>query len=480
MTEKYEYNIGLEIHIKLNSKNKLFCKCKNIQDFDTITPNSNICPVCSWQPWALPVLNKEPLQKAILLGLALNCEINELSYFDRKSYFYPDLPLGFQISQFNIPTNWNGYVNFFIKDYEEEKKIRIERAHIENDAGKTIHEWDKCLLDYNRAWTPLVEIVTYPDFTSSEEVIEFIKELQRRVRFNNIWDANMEKGQLRCDVNISIKEKWSQKLWSKVELKNINSFWAIDRAIDFEFKRQSEILENWGQVQQATRGWNDEKRESYLMRSKEEALDYRYFPEPDLPLIKINKEFLEETKQKLTQHSYLKIKKYKEEYKFNKEYINALIQNQEINELFESCIQNDISANIAAKFIISFVIRTLKEKEISLWEFQFTRKQFFEFLKLLEDWKLMENQSKKVFFEMLETWKNPWDIMEEKWLKAINQEQIKEIVKEVLSQNPHAVEDIKKWENKAIGFLIWEIMKRSWGKADPKKAKDFINEIVQE
>ncbi len=478
MIEKYEYRIWLEIHIKLNSINKLFCQCKNEQEFDDLQANTNVCPVCMGQPGALPVLNKEPLEKAILLGHALKCQVNEFSAFDRKSYFYPDLPAGFQITQLPFPTNWNGLVNFFINNFEDEVEIKIERAHIENDAGKTIHEWWKWILDYNRAGTPLVEIVTFPDFTSDEEVVEFLKELQRIARYNNIWFADLERWQMRVDVNISVRKKWETKLGTKVEVKNMNSFWSIKRAIEFEFERQVELIEKWWSVDQETRWRDDAQKLSYTMRSKEDSLDYRYFPEPDLPKLKLEKDYIDEIKQRLVESPYSRIKRYKEEYKFNKEYINSLISSHDINDYFEYMVQNWIDYALAAKWIVGSVLRFLSDAGTTIADLKFTKEQFISFLKLIQDGKLMDSHAKQVLFEMKDTGKNPEKIIEEKWLKPIDNSEIESIVQQVLNDNPNAVEDFKNGKMNAVGFLVGQVMKKSAGKADPKTAKELIEKAL--
>lgn len=472
----YEYTVWLEIHVKLNSKTKLFCKCKNDQEFDNISSNENICPVCTGQPWALPVLSQEPFEKAVMLWLALNCKIANESYFDRKSYFYPDLPLWYQITQLNAPTNEEWYVNFFTENYNQENSVRIERAHIESDAWKTIHEWGKAMLDFNRAGTPLVEIVTYPDFESDDQVVDFLKELQRLVRFNNIWFADMEKWQLRVDVNISTRKKGDDQLWTKVELKNMNSFWAIKRAINNEFERQKQILESGEEIQQQTRWWDDDLWESYLMRSKEDALDYRYFPEPDMPPVYITENEIWKIKQTLVEPTFSKIKRYTKDYGFNKEYVNALIQNTDINFYFEDIVNNWIQPKLAAKWIVTELLWFMSNDIQYLTDFKFGKKQFFDFLELIQNWQLMDSHGKQVLKEMVNTGKNPTQIIEEKWLKPMNLDDIEWFVDEVLAENPQAVEDIKNWEQKAIGFLVWQVMKKSQWKAEPKQ----VNKLIQD
>lgn len=306
--------IGLEIHIKLKSANKMFCQCKNQQNFDNLIPNTNICAVCTGQPGALPTLSDEVLEKALLLGKALKCKINEISSFDRKSYFYPDLPMGYQITQLYHPTNTKGQVSFFLDNYTDEKTIHIQDAHMENDTGKMIHNGGQALIDFNRAGTPLVEIVTLPDFRNAEEVIEFLKELQRIVRYNDIADADLEKGQMRVDVNISVRVSEDAPLGTRVEVKNINSFGMIKRAIEHEQARQEKIYTQGETFTQQTRGRDDSKGESYLMRSKEDALDYRYFPEPDLPPLKLNNETFEQLNNATIIIPHIIIKQFNKEY----------------------------------------------------------------------------------------------------------------------------------------------------------------------
>ena len=478
MNNNYETVMWLEIHIKLNSTNKLFCRCKNEQEFDNLQPNTNICPVCTWQPWALPVLSLEPLEKAVALGLALNCQVNEVSMFDRKSYFYPDLPMWYQITQLYKPTNIEWKIKFFVDNYQKEVEIRIKQAHIEADAWKTVHEGWKAYLDFNRAWTPLVEIVTYPDFRSEEEVIEFLKELQRIVRYNNIWYADLEKWQLRCDVNISVKKKWDKKLWTKVELKNMNSFSAIKSAIEHERKRQIRLLESWQQVDQETRWWNDAKKTSYTMRSKEEALDYRYFPEPDLPPLKLEKQFIDNIRKTIVESPFQKAKRYKEKYWFHKEFITPLIQNIKIANYFERLVNNKIKPKTATKWVVNMILRHLNENKTDIEQFPIKYEYIQTLLQKIDEWQLIENQAKQVYKEMLETWKDPKTIIKEKWFKPQNTEELESIVKKVLDNNPKVVEDIKNWKTNAIWFLIWQVMRETAWSANPKQVNKLINQTI--
>lgn len=478
MTDRYEIVIWLEIHIKLNSDNKMFCQCKNEQEFGMLEANTNICPVCTAQPWALPVLNKQPLEKAILLWHELNCKINEYSWFERKSYFYPDLPVGFQITQLEMPTNWLWYLDFFINDFQEEKRIRIDRAHLENDAWKTIHENWKWIVDFNRAWTPLVEIVTYPDFRSDIEVVEFLKELQRRVKFNNISWWELDKGQMRCDVNISLRNLGCDQYWTKVEIKNMNSFGAIQRAIQHEYIRQQNLLNAWKSIDQETRGWDDVKKSSYTMRSKEDSLDYRYFPEPDLPVLQLDMNWVESLKSSLVESSYSRIKRYKEQYGLNKEYINSLIQSTDINLFFEDTVAAWIDPKLAANWMLGYLLRCLNDSDSCLWDLKVSKQQFIDFCKLIQDWKLADAQWKQVIMEMIDTWKNADIIIEEKWFKPVDSWELDSIVKNVIASNPWPVNDVKDWKMQAIWFLVWAVMKESKWKANPKQAKELVEKYI--
>lgn len=498
--------IWLEIHIKLKSINKIFCQCKNEQNFDSLQANTNICPVCTAQPGALPTLSEEVLWKALLLWKALNCEINNPSQFDRKSYFYPDLPMGYQITQLYKPTNVKGKVSFFVdNEYSKERTIHIQDAHMESDTGKMIHNWWEALLDFNRAGTPLVEIVTLPDFTSADEVVEFLKELQRIVRYNNIADADLEKWQMRCDVNISVREKESDPYGTRVEVKNMNSFAAIKRAIQYEYERQSDLYNKWEKFEQQTRGRDDTKWVSYLMRSKEDALDYRYFPEPDLPPLVLNNETLKQLDNETLEIPYQIIKKFKE-FWFHKEYINAIISDKETLDYFLSILssfgkvkwneipqggrggqrpedlKNDelIQAKLIAKRISWPLSARTKENYKSINELNFSKNQFQEFIKIAQEWKILDNQLKIVMDEMLTNGKNPNGIIKEKWfdVPAIDNNELENIVKLVLEESPDIVQQYKWWKTTTLWFFVWQVMKKTWWKSDPKIIWEMISKIL--
>ncbi|HKL43948.1 MAG TPA: Asp-tRNA(Asn)/Glu-tRNA(Gln) amidotransferase subunit GatB [Candidatus Absconditabacterales bacterium] len=477
---KYLKTIGLEIHIKLNTPSKMFCQCKNEQNFDTLLPNTNICPVCTGQPGTLPTLSKDVLKLSLKLGKALNCKINKESQFDRKSYFYPDLPMGYQITQLYKPTNVDGEMSFFVKNYEEEKKVNILDAHMENDTAKMIHNEGQALIDFNRAGTPLVEIVTGPDFSNEEEVVEFLKELQRIVRYNDISNADMEKGQMRVDVNISIRENESDPLGTRVELKNINSFGMIKRAINNEYTRQIDMVEKGEKFEQQTRMWNDMEGISKLMRSKEDALDYRYFPEPDMPILSLSDETLQGCNDETLIIPHDIIKKFKQEYGFHKEYINALIGDQTTLNYFLDIVKDGIKPKTIAKRIAGPINAYMKENFVDINNLKFDIKQFKEFLKITEDGKIMDSQLKMVMEEMLETGKSAQEIIKEKGFDtpAVDSGELEGIVKKVLEKNPNIVEQYKGGKTSTIGFFVGQVMKKTQGKANPKEVKEIVAKIL--
>lgn len=473
--------IGLEIHIKLNTPNKMFCQCQNEQNFETLTPNTHICPVCTGQPGALPTLSKEVVEKALILGKVLNCKVNEYSQFDRKSYFYPDLPMGYQITQLYKPTNVLGQVSFFLNNYTEEKTVHILEAHMENDTAKMIHNGSSALLDFNRAGTPLVEIVTNPDFSSTDEVVEFLKELQRLMRYNDISDADMEKGQMRCDVNISVRKNESDPLGTRAEIKNINSFGMVKRAIEHEQARQEAIYEKGETFSQQTRGRDDTKWESYLMRSKEDALDYRFFPEPDLPQLYIDQAMKDWLAQEKTISTYTEIKKLKEEYWFNKEYINALIRNREILDYFNELVNKGFEPKLAAKRIVPYNEDIAQLSTRVNDELVRDRNQFEKFLTIAWSWDFIESQLKIIIAERYDTWKGIEEIIKEKGFDApsMDPNELESIVDTILQENASIVEQYKWGKTTTMGFFVGQVMKKTWGKVNPKAAQEVIERKLQ-
>jgi len=480
---KYLLTIWLEVHLKIKAPNKLFCQCKNEQNFDVLMPNTNICPVCTAQPGALPTLSAEPLWKALLLGKILNCKIQKKSSFDRKSYFYPDLPMGYQITQLYHPTNVDGSVSFFVDDdYKEERTVGIRDAHIENDTAKMIHDSGQALIDFNRAGTPLVEIVTQPDFVSGSEVTAFLKELQRRAKYNGISDADMDKWQMRIDVNISVRQSLDDPYGTRVELKNINSFGMVRRAIQHEYDRQVSILENGESFRQETRSWDDQKWESFAMRSKEDALDYRYFPEPDLPELVLDDLLLQKVMDADVEIPHQIIKELSQKYGFHKEYINVLISDKMVLDYFLDILSSDsgFEPKNIVKWIAGPISAYLKENFVDIDKLEFDKNEFIEFLKIVEKWNILDNQLKQVMDEMLKSWSPVGEIVAKKWFdgKWYTEEELTKIVDDILQNSPNVVEQYREWKTSTMWFFVWQVMKNTQWKANPKIVQKIILSLI--
>lgn len=477
----YELVIWLEIHLKLNSTHKLFCTCLNVQEFDELPANTHICPVCTGQPGELPVLNEEPLQKAVELGLALGCHISPVSLFDRKSYFYPDLPMWFQITQQSAPTCIDGEVEFYVDDaFTQIGRIRIANAHIEIDTWKSTHASWAVYLDFNRSGTPLVEIVTHPDFRSADEVISFLKELQRIARYQQVSNAEMESGQMRCDVNISLRPQGQQAFNTRVELKNMNSFSAVRRAIDYEYARQQEIYENNWTVDQETRGWDDVTGTSYVMRSKENAMDYRYMPDPDLPPLVLEEHWIDTIRAQVVHTPFSRMRRYKEEFGFNKEYINGLISDLAVNTYFEQLLTEGMDPKLAATWIVWPIASRLTSQETTIDRLPFSYEYFKTFLQLQQAGTLITQHAKTVLQEMLQTGKDPQTIIEEKGLKPIDPAQLEARVDELFASKPELLTDLRAGNMKLMGFVTGQVMKMSWGAADPSMLQTLIQQKISQ
>jgi len=470
--------VGLEVHVELDTKTKMFCDCLN--DPNERHPNVNICPVCTAQPGTLPVINREAVKKVIKTGLALNCRIPEYSKFDRKNYFYPDLPKGYQISQLYMPFCKAGFLEI------DNKKIRIREVHLEEDTGRLIHPEDKdySLVDFNRAGIPLMELITEPDLKSAKEARRFAEELQLILRYLNVSNADMEKGQLRVEVNISLSK--TKKLGTKVEIKNLNSFRAVEKGIDCEIKRQTEILKSGKKVTQETRGWSKMKGMTIGQREKEEAQDYRYFPEPDLPPLHIKEEFINEIKAEIPELPQQKRERFKREYELDKKNTEIFVQNKDFGEYFEKVV-SEFSPRLsreklpgliklATNYLITDLQGLLKGALITGEDFLITPENFAEFITLIYSGAISSKIAKQVLAEMFSTGADPSHIIEEKGLSQITDEvEIGKIIKEVISKNPKAVQDFKKGKKTAVQFLIGQIMTQTKGKANPQIARNILN-----
>ena len=476
----YQTVIGLEIHIELSTKSKMFCSCKN--DAEERQPNVNICPICMGHPGTLPVANEEALRKVIKTGLALNCRIPEYSKFDRKNYFYPDLPKGYQISQYDMPLCQEGFLEV------NGKKIRIKRVHLEEDTGRLLHESDDSLVDFNRAGIPLMELVTEPDITSAEQAREFAQNLHLILHYLDVSDADMEKGQMRVEVNISLGQKG--KLGTKVEIKNLNSFRSVEKSINYEIERQKEVLESGGRVVQETRGWDEAKGKTISQREKEAAHDYRYFPEPDLPMFHLGTpQYLNGIRAEIPELPQAKEKRLKREYNIDEKNIDFFVYNKDLGEYFEKVVSEfgqRLSpeklarlTRLAVNYITTDLQKLLKETATIGENFLITPENFAEFITLIEEGKISSKIAKMILEEMFKTGADPSHVIEDKGLSLISEEgEIEKAVKEVISQNPKAVEDFKKGKENVLQFLVGKVMAASKGKAEPKTAQKVLKDLL--
>lgn len=477
---EYVITVGLEIHLKLSSQTKIFCPCKNDQSLEDNRPNTHICPTCTGQPGALPRLSRQVVQKALLLWKAMNCQFNIRSSFDRKNYFYPDLPMGYQITQFYTPINVKGQVSFFLEGFEKELKVWITEAHLECDTAKSFHQGGQMLLDFNRAGTPLIEIVTWPDFDSAEAAVEFAKEIQRIAKRNDISDADMEKGQMRVDVNVSIRPSVDDPFGTRVELKNINSFSAIKRAIDAEVARQIQLKKSGETLMQETRRRDDLKGVSFAMRSKEDALDYRYFPEPDLPDLVLDQELLDQAEQAQLLIPSEKIRKMKSEYWFHKEFINALIGDLKVLNFFEEMVDLDYDPKMIAKWIAGPISAYMTANFVAIDGLKVNKEQLISFFSLVKKGALIDNQLKLVMEEMLQNGWDPEEIVKEKGFDApaFDEDELKTIIQSVLDANESVVDQYRSGKTSVIGFLVGQTMKQTQGKANPKDLQSLIAKML--
>ncbi len=467
--------IGLEIHTQLSTKTKAFCSCKNDVNAE---PNTNLCPVCTGQPGALPVLNDEVVEYAIRAALALNCEVHEVSSFDRKNYFYPDLPKGYQITQYFHPIATNGYI-----ELDNGKRVRIRRIHIEEDAGKMFHssetitEAATSLVDLNRCGIPLIEIVTEPDMEKPEEAREFMEKLRDILRTIGVSTGNMEDGALRCDANVSVRD--GEKSSSRVEVKNINSFKFVQRALEYEIKRIEKALSEGKNVVQETRGWDSSTKSTVSMRTKEAENDYRYFPEPDLPILVVKKERIERIKRELPELPDEKAKRYEEDLNIKHEDAKILAKDTKLSEYFESLIEAGVSPKDAANWIVNDVLglfnaegKDFDPKKISI-----------ESLKTVIDYtnssKISRLSAKEVLTIVYKEGKNPEKVVKERNLLQVSDEsELVEIVKTVIEENPATVEKYKNGKTSVIGFFVGAVMKKTKGKADPKVVGKLAKKLL--
>ena len=476
MAKQYETVIGLEVHVELATKTKIFCGCSTAFGG---APNTHTCPVCTGMPGSLPVLNKQVVEYAIAVGLATNCTITRYCKFDRKNYFYPDNPQNYQISQLYLPICRDGSVE--IETEAGKKTVGIHEIHMEEDAGKLIHdEWEDCsLVDYNRSGVPLIEIVSEPDMRSAEEVIAYLEKLRLIIQYLGASDCKLQEGSMRADVNLSVREVGTEKFGTRTEMKNLNSFKAIARAIEGERERQIDLLELGEEVVQETRRWDDTKECSYAMRSKEDAQDYRYFPEPDLTPVVIDEEWMEEIRSRQPEFRTEKMARYKAEFGIPDYDIEILTNSKHLADIFEATTALCGQPKKVSNWLMVETMRLLKEKEMEPEEICFSPENLAKLIGLTDRKEINNTVAKEIFEIMFEKDIDPEKYVEEKGLKTVSDEgALRAVVEKVIADNPQSVEDYHNGKEKAIGFLVGQTMKAMQGKAEPGMVNRLLKELL--
>jgi aspartyl-tRNA(Asn)/glutamyl-tRNA(Gln) amidotransferase subunit B len=501
--KKYDTIIGLEIHAELKTKSKMFCSCDN--DSRGKEPNTVVCPICLGHPGTLPYPNKEAIEWTILLGLALNCKISELSKFDRKNYFYPDLPKGYQISQYDLPFCYDGYLEV------NSEKIKITRIHLEEDTGKNTHPKGKnySLIDFNRGGTPLVEMVTEPVIKNSSEAKRFCQIYQQILRYLDISNADMEKGEMRCEANISVEEhgQWKYegncqikpiddyKLNPKIEVKNINSFKAVEKAIDYEVKRQIQAIEDGEKLIQETRGWDENKGQTFSQRAKETSADYRYFPEPDIPPIKIGCQLVEEIKAKMIELPPAKLKRFKEEYELSQDDAEILVSDKKLAQYAEEVIselrawieangdswerQKKKLAKAVSNWLLSELYKHLNAEGKTISDTKITPENFAEFICLVYQGKINSTSAQQILEVMYKKGGDPTNILTDLGLEQIDDEtELEKTIQKMIEKNPTQAEQYKKGRENVFQFLVGQVMAATKGRANPKKAQEILKKLL--
>ena len=483
MSKQYETVIGLEVHVELATRTKIFCGCSTA--FGS-APNTHTCPVCTGMPGSLPVLNKQVVEYAMAVGVAMNCEINQYCKFDRKNYFYPDNPQNYQISQLYLPIARDGYVE--IESGSGKKKVRIHEMHMEEDAGKLIHdEWEDCsLVDYNRSGVPLIEIVSEPDMRSADEVIAYLEKLRMICQYLGASDCKLQEGSMRADVNLSVREVGAEEFGTRTEMKNLNSFSAIARAIEGEMERQIDLIEDGKKVVQETRRWNDDKEYSYAMRSKEDAQDYRYFPDPDLVPIHISDEYLAELKAKQPEFKDEKKARYIEEFGLPEYDAEILTDSKKFTEIFEEATAICNQPKKVSNWIMGETMRLMKEesaktgREFRAEELTFSPESLAKIITLVEKKEINNAAAKEIFEHVFAENVDVDAYVEEHGLKQVNDEgALRATVEKVIADNPQSVADYKGGKKQAIGYLVGQTMKAMQGKANPGMVNALLQELLK-
>lgn len=476
MAKQYETVIGLEVHVELATKTKIFCGCTT--EFGG-APNTHTCPVCTGMPGSLPVLNKQVVEYAMAVGLATNCKITQYCKFDRKNYFYPDNPQNYQISQLYLPICRDGHVD--IETPAGKKTIGIHEIHMEEDAGKLVHdEWEDCsLVDFNRSGVPLIEIVSEPDMRSAEEVIAYLEKLRMTIQYLGASDCKLNEGSMRADVNLSVREVGISKFGTRTEMKNLNSFKAISRAIEGERARQIELIEEGKKVIQETRRWDDNKEYSYAMRSKEDAQDYRYFPDPDLVPVSISDAWIAEVKARQPELQEEKAARYKKEFDIPEYDINIITSSKSLADMFEVATAICHNAKKVSNWLMVETMRLLKEKDMEPEDITFTPENLAVLIHLTDANAINSTVAKEIFKKMFSENIDVEQYVEENGLRTVNDEgALRQTIEKVIAENPQSVSDYQAGKTKAIGFLVGQTMKAMKGKADPGMVNQILKELL--
>jgi aspartyl-tRNA(Asn)/glutamyl-tRNA(Gln) amidotransferase subunit B len=473
MDSKYEAVIGLEVHAQLLTDTKIFCGCAN--KFG-VPPNTNVCPVCLGHPGVLPVLNRKVVEFSVLMGLATNCTVNEHSVFARKNYFYPDLPKGYQTSQYEEPICEHGHLIIEFKDGST-KKLGITRIHMEEDAGKSIHDMGyETMIDVNRCGTPLCEIVSEPDMRSAEEAYLYLTKLKQILTYLGVCDGNMEEGSLRCDANVSIRLKGETKLGTKAEVKNMNSFRNVEKAIEYEIERQIDIVESGGRIIQQTLLWNADQNKVFPMRSKEEAHDYRYFPDPDLMPVVVDEKWKNEIAASMPELPETRRNRFVEQYSLPAYDAEVLTSSRQLADYYENILTVTNDYKSASNWVMTDVLKVVNDQKISIGEFPITPEYLGKLIKLINDKTISGKIAKEVFPEMLNSGKDPNEIVKEKNLVQISDTgEIENVINKIISANQKQVEEFLSGKDKVLGFFVGQIMKEMKGKANP----GIVNELLK-
>jgi aspartyl-tRNA(Asn)/glutamyl-tRNA(Gln) amidotransferase subunit B len=481
---KYEPVIGMEVHVELNTNSKMFCGCS--ADFFGVAPNTHVCPICLGLPGTLPVINQRAVEYTIMTGLALNCEIQPHNVFARKNYFYPDLPKGYQISQYELPLCRDGTIDIEPDDAVEPKRIRIRRAHLEEDTGKLTHVNNHSLVDLNRAGVPLLEIVAEADINSADEAYAYVSKLRQLVRYLGVSTGDMEKGAMRCEVNLSLKDADTGQWGTKVEIKNLNSFRSVRNAIAYEIERQTNILNDGGIIEQVTRGWDENRGVTFLQRTKEGDTGYRYFPEPDLPPLDLDPAWVETIKANLPELPQAKIARYVQDYGLTKKEAETLAEDRAVAEFYDEVVTaasntTEVTPKLISNWVSGELFFLLSEHQVDVGGLKIRPEQLVTLIKLVCANTINQNAAKKVFRVMFETGRSPEELVSELGLQQISDKgQLIPLAQQIIADNPDAIEQFKGGKETIINFLVGQVMRATRGKANPQLAEQVLREQLQQ